>query len=191
MDAKILLPHQERVVTEERELSEKLDALTGFIGGEIFRGLHKVEQERLVRQQQAMACYREVLLERLEGFLVNEKTVEADAIAGELYEVYNKAVGGVAFNGDPLPPWSEFAGDPNKTKQSGGWRAIGERVVELIEKAHHLGTKTSGLKFRMYAPGTMARGAALGAALGGGAAIGDCATGVAPLPMREFEEFGD
>jgi hypothetical protein len=137
MDAKVLLPHQDRVVTEERELSDKLEALTVFIGSDIFRGLHKAEQERLVRQQHAMAVYREILQERIEGFLIDtpDKVVDSAVIAGELYEIYCAAVGGVAFNGDKLPGWTEFASDPNKTLQSGGWNAIGVRVVELIEEA--------------------------------------------------------
>ena len=44
--------------------------------------------------------------------------------AGELYTHYCKAVGGVAFNGDPLPTWDEFIADPKKTKQANAWLAV-------------------------------------------------------------------
>lgn len=132
-----LQPHQERVVNEEQELATKLGALSGFIGGEVFRNLSKDEQEKLLRQQKAMTEYHDILEERIEGFVAEAegKVVESDVIAGELYEIYCAAVGGVAFNGDKLPGWVEFIRDPSKSLQSGGWNAIGERVVELIAEA--------------------------------------------------------
>jgi hypothetical protein len=55
-----------------------------------------------------------------------------DELAGVLYERYCKSVGGVAFNGDPLPAWTEFSQDPNKTKQAQGWRdAASEACFQL------------------------------------------------------------
>lgn len=36
---------------------------------------------------------------------------------------YCAAVGGKAFNGDPLPSWTEFSADPAKATQAGGWIA--------------------------------------------------------------------
>lgn len=44
--------------------------------------------------------------------------------AGFLYETYCNAVGGKAFNGDPLPSWSEFADDPKKQVQADAWREV-------------------------------------------------------------------
>lgn len=52
--------------------------------------------------------------------------------AKQAYETYNKAVGGKAFNGDPLPSWDEFAADEKKQKQVGAWIAIGELVFSLL-----------------------------------------------------------
>jgi len=49
---------------------------------------------------------------------------DIEKIAGELYETYCLAVGGVAFNGDALPTWEEFGSDSTKTKQSNAWRAV-------------------------------------------------------------------
>lgn len=46
-----------------------------------------------------------------------------DQIAGKMYETYCAAVGGKAFNGDPLPAWAEFSVDPAKETQANGWRA--------------------------------------------------------------------
>lgn len=49
-----------------------------------------------------------------------------DNVARQLYEVYCRAVGGIAFNGDPLPSWEEFSKDASKLKQANGWRAVAE-----------------------------------------------------------------
>lgn len=50
--------------------------------------------------------------------------MDNEEIASKLYEEYCAAVGGVAFNGDKLPGWAEFAADPGKTKQADAWRAV-------------------------------------------------------------------
>lgn len=46
---------------------------------------------------------------------------DMEKIAGALYDVYCREVGGLAFNGDPLPSWDEFRADQNKAKQSNAW----------------------------------------------------------------------
>lgn len=48
--------------------------------------------------------------------------------AGRLYAAYCEAVGGVAFNGDPLPDWATFRADNSKIKQSGAWIAAAKAV---------------------------------------------------------------
>lgn len=53
-------------------------------------------------------------------------------VAEELYTAYCAAVGGVAFNGDPLPDWAEFAADPNKEKQSNAWLVAADRAMTLL-----------------------------------------------------------
>ncbi len=52
-------------------------------------------------------------------FEVDEFT---EATARGFYDNYCAAVGGKAFNGDPLPPASEFFEDPAKTKQANAYR---------------------------------------------------------------------
>lgn len=52
-----------------------------------------------------------------------------EKIANRLYTIYCAAVGGVAFNGDPLPTWDEFSADPSKEKQANAWRAVAEASV--------------------------------------------------------------
>lgn len=42
-------------------------------------------------------------------------------LAKELYTEYSKCVGGVAYNGDPLPSWDDFKADPNKQRQADAW----------------------------------------------------------------------
>lgn len=51
-------------------------------------------------------------------------------LAAEIaYTHYCNAVGGKAFNGDPLPSWQEFQGDPMKQVQAQGWRIAAEAVL--------------------------------------------------------------
>jgi hypothetical protein len=49
--------------------------------------------------------------------------------AGLLYDAYCAAVGGVAFNGDPLPDWKTFRADPAKQKQVEAWIAVGRTAA--------------------------------------------------------------
>ena len=53
-------------------------------------------------------------------------------VAEELYTAYCAAVGGVAFNGDPLPDWVTFSSDPSKEKQSSAWLAAADRAIQLL-----------------------------------------------------------
>ena len=48
-----------------------------------------------------------------------------------MYDRYCNAVGGLAFNGDPLPAWSEFGSDPAKQKQANGWREAAKEALGL------------------------------------------------------------
>ena len=52
--------------------------------------------------------------------------------ASALYETYCAAVGGVAFNGDKLPSWSEFVADPTNQKQVEAWRAVANKLEEYF-----------------------------------------------------------
>ena len=55
-----------------------------------------------------------------------------EEMAGSLYEAYCTAVGGKAFNGDPLPDWKTFRADPAKQKQSNAWIAVAAKSVGLL-----------------------------------------------------------
>lgn|SRR5678815_2461117 len=59
------------------------------------------------------------------------QSMNEEEIAGDLYETYCVAVGGKAFNGDPLPGWKVFRADPSKQKQSDAWVAVARRAGEL------------------------------------------------------------
>jgi hypothetical protein len=61
-------PHEERVVNEQKELSEKIVKLNAFIGGPIFKTLHGAEQSLLERQLVAMQQYSGILQQRIEMF---------------------------------------------------------------------------------------------------------------------------
>lgn len=64
-------PHEERVVTEKRELDEKLAKLKAFCFGDnttIFRGLDPKDRDLLENQYDAMLKYSEVLGDRIARF---------------------------------------------------------------------------------------------------------------------------
>lgn len=61
-----------------------------------------------------------------------EATQLVRQLAAAAYDRYNSAVGGRAYNGDPLPPASEFFADATKVKQANGWlHAIDEVLGSL------------------------------------------------------------
>ena len=66
----------------------------------------------------------------------------AESLAAQLYERYCAAVGGVAFNGDPLPAWATFKADPSKQKQVGAWIQVGEYAREWALASRPLSTIT-------------------------------------------------
>jgi len=53
-----------------------------------------------------------------------------------MYDEYCAAVGGVAFNGDPLPGSEEFFSDPAKVKQRDGWDAAAVVALEYKITQH-------------------------------------------------------
>jgi hypothetical protein len=63
-----LQPHQYRMLTERDDLADKLDKLTTFTGGEMFRKLDQDEQMRQVRQLNCMRGYLQALNERIAAF---------------------------------------------------------------------------------------------------------------------------
>lgn len=58
--------------------------------------------------------------------------INKEYIASELYTAYCKAVGGKAFNGDPLPDWETLYTDETKAKQTSAWIASAERAIQLL-----------------------------------------------------------
>jgi hypothetical protein len=56
-----------------------------------------------------------------------------EQLAHKMYDDYCEAVGGKAFNGDPLPKSQEFFSDPNKTKQSNAWIVAAETAIDFLE----------------------------------------------------------
>lgn len=61
-------PHQERVVTEKRELDEKLEKLSMFRQSEIFKTIDEKERERLNHQFVLMQEYSSILADRIQNF---------------------------------------------------------------------------------------------------------------------------
>jgi hypothetical protein len=55
-----------------------------------------------------------------------------EELAGLLYDTYCAEVGGIAFNGDPLPKWAEFRADPSKQKQSDAWVAVASAALNRL-----------------------------------------------------------
>ena len=59
---------QQRVYDEKMALDIKLSALRMFLHGVVFYELPSSEQARLLRQENLMTCYSEVLGERISEF---------------------------------------------------------------------------------------------------------------------------
>ena len=70
--------------------------------------------------------------EPVERLLVDEAD---EKLARLMYDRYNEEVGGVAWNGDKLPPADEFFEDPAKQKQANAWRVLAVEVLELATEA--------------------------------------------------------
>jgi len=58
--------------------------------------------------------------------------MNTNEIAKQLYTTYCEAVGGKAFNGDPLPDWDTFSSDETKKKQSNAWIETAKKAQEII-----------------------------------------------------------
>lgn len=55
-----------------------------------------------------------------------------ESLARQAYDTYTEKVGGVAWNGDKLPPASEFFEDPAKQLQANAWRYALESVLTEV-----------------------------------------------------------
>lgn len=51
-------------------------------------------------------------------------------VAEIIYTEYCRSVGGVSYNGDPLPNWEEFSNDPEKTKQANAWLDAAQKAID-------------------------------------------------------------
>lgn len=63
-----MAPHQQRVVDEHGELTERLEKLKAFFSNPVFVALDSGEQDRMRRQADAMQDYADVLTERIAAF---------------------------------------------------------------------------------------------------------------------------
>lgn len=63
-----MAPHQERVVTEKREVDEKLSKLNAFFTTETFFALDAGEKRRLYVQEHVMRQYSAALADRIAHF---------------------------------------------------------------------------------------------------------------------------
>ena len=61
-------PHQQRVVEEAAELKTKIEKLTAFINGEVFKSIDSGEQQLLALQLEVMREYVQILGYRIAKF---------------------------------------------------------------------------------------------------------------------------
>lgn len=61
-------PHQERVVAESNDLRAKLDKLSAFIAGDVFKKLDMEDRDLLVAQRVFMDAYFGILRQRIARF---------------------------------------------------------------------------------------------------------------------------
>jgi hypothetical protein len=63
------------------------------------------------------------------------KTVVTDDEVGRIaWDTYSKAVGGKAFNGDPLPTWDVMCKDEKKENLVVAWKRAARAVATHVEK---------------------------------------------------------
>lgn len=62
--------------------------------------------------------------EQMENDTKVEELDYNEELAEIAYTAYSDAVGGVNFQGDPLPTWKVFSVDQTKAKQVNAWRAV-------------------------------------------------------------------
>lgn len=72
-------------------------------------------------------------LAALEAAMMVDDTI----LAGEMYTAYCAAVGGKAYNGDPLPDWPTLCDDPSKQKIVAGWMAAANAAHEMRPQRKH------------------------------------------------------
>jgi crAss001_48 related protein len=68
-------PHQQRVVTELKDLSDKREKLGAFLQGDVFKSLDLAERGRLVHQYEIMGKYADILRERIADFKEEKRNV--------------------------------------------------------------------------------------------------------------------
>ena len=77
----IFAPHEQRVIDEHSDLTEKLNKLRTFFNTPIFRSLAEAEQMRLRAQAGFMAGYQDMLRERISVFMLTNTTSESVSVA--------------------------------------------------------------------------------------------------------------
>ena len=64
-------PHQQRVVDEYNQTSERVTKLSEFIRGDVYPKLPEAEQDRLRRQELLMTGLVQILAERIAAFPID------------------------------------------------------------------------------------------------------------------------
>jgi hypothetical protein len=67
-------PYQKRVIDEKDLLDEKLDKLNKFIESDAFDDLKDDDRKLLIKQEDAMSIYSDILEERIDRFQKSDDT---------------------------------------------------------------------------------------------------------------------
>lgn len=67
-------PYQKRVIDEKALLDEKLDKLNKFIESDAFDALKDDDRKLLIKQEDAMSIYSDILEERIDRFQKSDNT---------------------------------------------------------------------------------------------------------------------
>jgi hypothetical protein len=80
---------------------------------------------------------------------MRKSNVTDDEVGRIAWDTYSKAVGGKAFNGDPLPTWDVMCKDEKKENLVVAWKRAARAVAAHVEKKtpdlSHLGTGSIGV----------------------------------------------
>lgn len=74
------LPHEQRVVKEKDDLVQRINALSAFITSPLFKSVNEVEQDRLRKQEVAMAALADILCDRINSFIPLSQEIMPDVV---------------------------------------------------------------------------------------------------------------
>ncbi len=121
-------------VQSSQERKSDIPSLPESVCPQEFKGKHPLPLDLDGETIEALCAYLEANSESLD--IIEGPEFDTLKLAKGLYSTYSEAVGGKAFNGDPLPTADAFFADPTKVTQSKAWTAAAEFACKSLLAFH-------------------------------------------------------